>query len=299
MKKTSICLLFLMLFFACMTVSTHISYADDGSSSFTPIGSSDFSISISISPYTPGKIEPSEITPIPELNISFGEYHVGQIENQDVEPIEPIDINISEYVVPNITGLVPEAIEPFYIEMTEYLTDDELGRLAALPEIEIAEIVQRQYNIISDLKTAFSLSGIHIEFDSVSGMARIDSSLLYAVDKYEVTEKGKEVLRKVMQIYYSVLSKEEYRDYISDIVIIGHTDNDGDYDYNKRLSERRANAVKDFCLSEECGLEDTQWLASLLKAEGHSYDELIYKSDGKVDKPASRRVEIGFHVILE
>jgi len=135
-----------------------------------------------------------------------------------------------------------------------------------------------------------------VAFNPYTGTARVDASLLYAVDKYEVTEAGKAVLRPLMQAYCSVLAQDKYRDRISAVTVTGHTDSSGSHEYNQTLSERRAQAVYDFCLSEECGVADSAWLAQVLTAEGRSYDELIYGPDGAEDKAASRRVEIGFRI---
>ena len=146
---------------------------------------------------------------------------------------------------------------------------------------------------------AFAMARIDLHIDPVTGTIPIDSSLLYGTDEYEVTEEGKAVLRDIFGVYCSVLSQEKYRGFVSRIVIVGHTDTAGSYDYNLELSQKRAEAVRDFCLSDECGIENVEWLRILLDAEGHSYDEPVYEADGSVNMDASRRVEIQFKIDLE
>ena len=259
-----------------------------------------FSSSASISMPTPPSFDADAIE-APSFSFDFSDsssYEMPEPPSVDTEDFELPKLHLSADAMPDLTGFVPPEIEPFYLELTNNLPEYELAELVDLPETKLAYYVEAQYDVVTDLKTAFPSIGMYVDFNPYTGMARIDSALLYAVDKYELTPSGKEILKQVINAYVSVLSREEFRDKISDIVIIGHTDDDGDYDYNQRLSERRANTAKDFCLSEECGVEDTEWLASVLRAEGHSYDELIYRPDGRVDKAASRRVEIGFHVNL-
>ncbi len=238
----------------------------------------------------------------PDLSFGFSSssgYEMPEPPSFDIDAFEMPEMHLSADAVPDLSGYVPEEIEPFYMEFTSQLPEYELAELVELPEAKLAYYVEAQYDVVTDLKTAFPSIGMYVDYNPYTGVARLDSALLYAVDKYELTPAGKEILKHVMGAYASVLSREEFRDYISDIVIIGHTDDDGDYDYNQRLSERRANTAKDFCLSEESGIENLEWLASVLKAEGHSYDELIYRPDGRVDKAASRRVEIGFHLKID
>ena len=65
------------------------------------------------------------------------------------------------------------------------------------------------------------------------------------------------------------------------------------------LTRAAAEAYRLDRLSEECGVEDIDWLTPRLVAEGHAYDELIRNADGTENKAASRRVEIGFTINLE
>ena len=51
--------------------------------------------------------------------------------------------------------------------------------------------------------------------------------------------------------YCSVLLRDDYREYVSEIIIEGHTDSNGSYIFNLELSELRAFSVALYCLNEE------------------------------------------------
>ena len=68
--------------------------------------------------------------------------------------------------------------------------------------------------------------------------------------------------------YCSVLLRDDYREYVSEIIIEGHTDTNGSYIYNLELSQQRAFSVAKYCLTES----------------------------NAVDMAASRRVEIKFRL---
>ena len=248
-----------------------------------------------IGEYKHGEIEDVEVE-VPTIDIGgIGAYDHGEIENVEVKPVIDIQIGSITYEVPEIKDVSPE-IQDFYLDMINSYDHEALAGLVELTPIEAAELAGLQHDLIGDLVAALEMEGIHIEFNHVTGTARLDASLLYATDQYQVTEAGKAVLRDVMRVYCSVLSQDKYRDHIAQVTIVGHTDTDGSYDYNLELSRKRAQAVYDFCLSEECGIEQVDWLSGLLTAEGHSYDELVLNDDGSENKAASRRVEIGFRI---
>lgn len=76
--------------------------------------------------------------------------------------------------------------------------------------------------------------GIVIEFKS---------NILFGFDNYALTSEAKSNLSKLI----SILIK--YPD--TDIAILGHTDNSGSVNYNQRLSERRAQAVANYLISQD------------------------------------------------
>ena len=71
----------------------------------------------------------------------------------------------------------------------------------------------------------------------------------------------------------------------TDVTIIGHTDNSGSDEYNNRLSERRAEAVKTFTINQGIG-------ASRINTRGKGESEPIADNNTEEGKTKNRRVEI-------
>jgi outer membrane protein OmpA-like peptidoglycan-associated protein len=79
------------------------------------------------------------------------------------------------------------------------------------------------------------------------------------------------------------------------ISIVGHTDGVGEDDYNQDLSERRAEAVRDY-LEAELGSGYTY------ETEGRGSEEPVAEEGGDDDEEArerNRRVEISYHILEE
>lgn len=72
---------------------------------------------------------------------------------------------------------------------------------------------------------------------------------------------------------------------VGDIDVVGHTDSVGSNAYNQALSERRANAVKDYLVSE--GID-----AGLIDAIGMGKREPVASNDTEEGQAKNRRVEI-------
>lgn len=71
----------------------------------------------------------------------------------------------------------------------------------------------------------------------------------------------------------------------TEVVIIGHTDSQGDYDYNQGLSERRARAAADYLVAQGVA-------PSRIKASGRGETEPIASNDTDAGRAQNRRVEI-------
>lgn len=74
---------------------------------------------------------------------------------------------------------------------------------------------------------------------------------------------------------------------ISAVEIVGYTDTSGSKKYNKRLSSKRANAVRD-------GLIARGVPASLLRVDSKGEDNLMVPTADEVREPANRRTEVTF-----
>lgn len=177
---------------------------------------------------------------------------------------------------------------------------EDAQKLENLTQEKLEQIVQKRADLLSDLAAAFRNAGIAVTIDEESGEITMDASVLFPVDGYDVSDEGKELLKQFMGIYCGVVFDEKYADFVSKIVVEGHTDSDGDYDYNLTLSQNRADSVKAFCLSADCGVDAyTTQLNEMLQAIGYSSDQLIRDASGNEDKAASRRVAFRFVINLD
>ena len=104
----------------------------------------------------------------------------------------------------------------------------------------------------------------------------LDSGILFDVDKYDVRPEAEEVLKNL-----AIVLKE------ADIKVFevdGHTDSDASDEYNQVLSEKRANAVKDFLTS--------QGIVAEITIKGYGESRPIASNDTPEGKQKNRRVEI-------
>lgn len=96
-------------------------------------------------------------------------------------------------------------------------------------------------------------------------------------DKYDIKPEGKakldDLVSKTKGINLEV------------IIAVGHTDNIGTYEYNLKLSERRANAVKDYLVSK--GIEKNR-----VYTEGKSFKQPIASNATAEGRAKNRRTEI-------
>jgi len=166
---------------------------------------------------------------------------------------------------------------------------------------DIEEIVSKNDELYTDLEEAFRSAGINAAVNRDTGEVALDSIVLFPSDGSSISDEGKELLNSFIREYTSVIFNEKYEGFIKSVEIEGHTDSSGSYEYNMGLSERRANSVKDYCLSSETGIDDETLdkLSQITQAVGRSYDMPIYKDDGSINMSASRRVSFRFIINVE
>ena len=157
-----------------------------------------------------------------------------------------------------------------------------------LTETEAEKLLEKQQTVIDKLRDAFENAGIAAQVDEESGIVRFDANILFDKGSADLSEDGVKMLDSFTEVYAAVMEEALEEGLITNVMIDGYADPDGDYDYNMDLSQRRAEAVLAYCLEKAPSLE------SIAKAEGHSYDNLILKEDGSIDADASRRVEFRF-----
>lgn len=162
---------------------------------------------------------------------------------------------------------------------------------------QLQDIVGVRTDIIRALQE--SLDGSSMTVDAQNGSITFSSDVLLRYNSAVLTENSKNTLREVIPTYLSVLLQADYRPYIAEIIVEGHTDTEGGYGSNMELSFARANAVATFCQNSKNGLTDDQITAlqNVLTVNGRSYSSPVYKEGtSEVDMAASRRVEIKFRL---
>ena len=162
---------------------------------------------------------------------------------------------------------------------------------------QLQDIVGVRTEIIRALQE--SLDGSSMTVDAQNGSITFSSDVLFRYNSAVLTENSKNTLREVIPTYLSVLLQADYRPYIAEIIVEGHTDTEGGYGSNMELSFARANAVATFCQNSKNGLTDDQITAlqNVLTVNGRSYSSPVYKEGtSEVDMAASRRVEIKFRL---
>lgn len=116
-----------------------------------------------------------------------------------------------------------------------------------------------------------------------------EPSMLFDEGDDKLKQNFKTILDDFFPRYIAVLNRPQYKDNIEEIRIEGHTNSNGEYFNNMRLSQDRTRAVLQYCL----GLmpdKDKSWATGLITANGLSSSHLIYRN-GEEDKDLSRRVE--------
>ena len=206
----------------------------------------------------------------------------------DFSPIiTEIDLNIDTYEIAN--------------DISTALPEEESQKMQELEPVEIEKIVNIQLNLLRDLQLAFEQVGMPIHVNETTGEITMDSAVLFGFDQSEVSPEGKQLLQQFMHVYSYVVFNEKYEDYVSKVIIEGHTDSTGTYAYNQKLSQARADQVLAYVLSDECGLpaEHQKMLKDTAMTIGYSCDRPILDAQGKEVPEVSRRVCFRFLISLQ
>ncbi len=160
----------------------------------------------------------------------------------------------------------------------------------------IEAMVGVKSDIIKDLSASLNRANVSATIDKNTGDIVLDSSVLFKTGSSEIMADGQAFLRRFIPVYLEVLLRDEYRDYLGQIVIEGHTDDVGTYENNMKLSQERAYGVLMYVLKMYPeGSQDRELLQKLLTSTGRSESDLIYyPGTNVVDQDASRRVEFKF-----
>ena len=159
----------------------------------------------------------------------------------------------------------------------------------------IDDLIGIRTTMIRELSTALSSASLKATVDPNTGDIMLDSAVFFETGKSTIKEEGQQLLNRFIPVYLNVLLREDYADYLGEIIIEGHTDSSGTYESNLKLSQDRALQVALYCLNmSSLSRAQKAKLQQILTAKGRSYADLIYDENGQEDADASRRVEFKF-----
>ncbi len=140
-----------------------------------------------------------------------------------------------------------------------------IGRKMDKQQAELEKIQGAQVEQVTD---ANNLQAIKVTFDS---------GILFASGKSDLNASSKTALTEFAK---SIANTPD-----TDVTIQGHTDNTGSRSVNEKLSQDRANAVKNFLMGQGIG-------SSRMTTEGLAYDVPVADNSTADGRAKNRRVEI-------
>ncbi|HZV61711.1 MAG TPA: OmpA family protein, partial [Methylophilaceae bacterium] len=114
----------------------------------------------------------------------------------------------------------------------------------------------------------------------------LDATVLFGFDKAVIRDEGKQLLNT------EVVEKMKAHPEVELVLITGHTDRIGTEQYNQRLSERRAAAVKKYLVEQ--GIEESR-----LHTEAKGESEPVVGCEGVYGKKAIECLQPNRRVVVE
>lgn len=168
---------------------------------------------------------------------------------------------------------------------------------------QLEQMVGVKAQIVQQLSAALRKNGIDVSVDEQTGAIALPSQMLFSTNSAALSDGGRKYLRRFLPVYLDVLLSEDFRAYVAEIIIEGHTDSNGTYLHNLQLSQERALSVANYVLgdsfmSDTLGLNASakKTLLGLVTASGRSFSAPVLDANGDEDQNASRRVEIKFRL---
>ena len=160
----------------------------------------------------------------------------------------------------------------------------------------VREILLVRQEIVDELQDAFAAEEGRIVNVDADGVVRFRDGLLFEQNSFEILPAGQEQIEAFTRQYLGVImERPEFQKRITRIIVEGHTNDDGEYFYNLRLSQDRAYAVMSAIIGAAED-EHVEYLVDRMTAVGRSFADLLYvgESGEVVDRDGSRRIEIRF-----
>lgn len=164
---------------------------------------------------------------------------------------------------------------------------------------QLDKLIGIRKELIEALKEEFDGTDMSINVDEKTGSIALDSSILFDSGQAVLKQSGESLLKKFIPKYIGVLTNKQFKEYVSEIIIEGHTDSEGDYLYNLELSQKRALSVSSYCLNAKNAVlseSKIKGVRDMITANGKSFSNPVLDKDGKEDRNASRRVEFLFRL---
>lgn len=164
---------------------------------------------------------------------------------------------------------------------------------------QLDKLIGIRKELIEALKQEFEGSDLSVAVDSKTGSIALDSSILFDSGQFSLKATGEDLLKKFLPKYIKVLTSKDFKDYVSEIIIEGHTDSTGSYLFNLELSQKRALSVSSFCLDTEKNVlsqAQVDRLRKIVTANGKSFSNPVLDANGGENQNASRRVEFLFRL---
>jgi len=156
---------------------------------------------------------------------------------------------------------------------------------------KIKSLTGIKLKVVTALKKAL---GSKINIDKKTGSLKLASNILFSVGQSTLKDEAKIELKKAFEEYIgTLLNDTEIKPHLDKVIIEGHTDSDGGYIYNLKLSQDRALEVMQYLLTLDFSKKNN--IKPLMIASGRAYLDPITKNS-REDKDASRRIEIKFRL---
>ena len=164
---------------------------------------------------------------------------------------------------------------------------------------------QSQMEASKELVEKLKEADIEATVDTMTGDVKISDLELFELNSYELSDKGKIYLNKLIPIYMeNIFSNQELLENITNIVVQGHADSqqyvnvgteNEQFVKNMTLSLQRANSVAEYIFKTNFNSNYDEQLRKMLVVEGRSYSNPVIV-DGVEDYDKSRRVELKLKV---
>lgn len=145
-----------------------------------------------------------------------------------------------------------------------------------------------------------------ISIDPVTAMITLSDDILFDEDSYELLPEGRNALETFgVEILPIILGRELFVAHLDEIIVEGHTNDNGPFYYNLHLSQERAFVVMEH-LMESAPPQFRSILEQHMTANGRSFSWPVcldgkvrfYQDEGckGVHKELSRRIELRFRL---